>query len=56
MFHPEIPLSVQGIYDALGQDDQDGIIRQCQIHFIVEAIRETYREAVEALFMDQRPK
>jgi hypothetical protein len=56
MLHPEIALTRHGIYDAPGPDDQDGVIRQCQIHFIAEAIRETHREAVEALFMDQPPK
>jgi hypothetical protein len=56
MLHPEIPLRPRDIYDAPGPDDQDGIIRQCQIHFIAEAIRETHREAVEALFMDQQPQ
>ena len=55
MLHPEIPLRPRDIYDAPGPDDQDGVIRQCQIHLIAEAIRETHREAVEALFIDQHP-
>jgi hypothetical protein len=53
MFRPENPLSLQTIYDAPGPDGRNGIIRQCQIHFIAEAIRETHRDAVEALFMNQ---
>ena len=49
MFCPEIPLTVNDVYDAAGNITDD-INRQCQLHFIAEAIRGIHQCAVESIF------
>lgn len=49
MFHPEIILHHSHIYTAPGNQN-DAVQRQCQQHWIAEAIRYTHRKAVESLF------
>lgn len=49
MFRPEIPLTVDDVYLAAGNDTKD-INQDCQRFWIAEAIRYIHREAVESIF------
>lgn len=49
MFHPDVPLTVDDVYDSPG-NRFDNISIQCQRYWIAEAIRYVHKGAVDSIF------